>query len=42
MAIEPKVVHMEGCIGIEDTWTRTEEGLRRITAGESLPWHIEW
>lgn len=42
MAIEPKVVHMEGCIGIEDTWTRTEEGLRRITAGKSLPWHIEW
>ena len=42
MAIEPKVVHQEGCIGSEDTWTRDEDGLRPLTAGGAWPWVTTW
>lgn len=42
MAIEPKVVHPEGCIGSEDTWTRDEDGLRPLTAGGAWPWITTW
>lgn len=42
MAIEPKVVHTEGSIGSEDTWTRDEEGMRPITADGAIPWVTEW
>ena len=42
MAIEPKVVHPEGCIGSEDTWTRDEGGLRPLTAGGAWPWITTW
>ena len=42
MAIEPKVVHSEGCIGSEDTWTRDEDGLRPLTAGGAWPWITSW
>jgi len=42
MAIEPKVVHTEGCIGSEDTWTRDRDGLRPLTAGGAWPWITTW
>jgi Xaa-Pro aminopeptidase len=42
MAIEPKVVHPEGSIGIEDTWIRDEEGMRPISADGLWPSITEW
>ncbi len=42
MAIEPKVVHADGSIGTEDTWTRDSEGMRPITADGAIPWLTEW
>ena len=42
MAIEPKVVHVDGSIGTEDTWTRDSEGMRPITADGAIPWLTEW
>lgn len=42
MAIEPKVVYSEGCIGSEDTWIRDEDGMRPVTAGGAWPWLTEW
>ena len=42
MAIEPKVVHLDGSIGSEDTWVRDEEGMRPITADGAIPWITEW
>jgi Xaa-Pro aminopeptidase len=42
MAIEPKVVHETGSIGIEDTWLRTEEGMRSISAGSAIPSIMRW
>ena len=42
MAIEPKVVHEAGSIGIEDTWLRTEEGMRSISAGSAIPSVMRW
>ena len=42
MAIEPKVVYAEGCIGSEDTWIRDQEGMRPVTAGGAWPWLTEW
>jgi hypothetical protein len=42
MAIEPKVVHVEGSIGTEDTWIRDEEGMRPITADGLWPSITEW
>ena len=42
MAIEPKVVYEEGAIGIEDTWTRSSEGMSCLTAGDEFPYFTEW
>ncbi len=42
MAIEPKVIHEEGAIGIEDTWSRTAEGMECLTSGDRLPSLIQW
>jgi len=42
MAIEPKVIHEEGAIGIEDTWSRTVEGMECLTSGDRLPSLIQW
>ncbi|DAC31378.1 MAG TPA: aminopeptidase P family protein [Candidatus Poseidoniaceae archaeon] len=42
MAIEPKVVHVEGSIGTEDTWIRDEEGMRPVTADGLWPSITEW
>jgi len=42
MAIEPKLVHVEGSIGIEDTWVRTSEGMQCISAGSEYHWIQEW
>ncbi len=42
MAIEPKVIHEEGAIGVEDTWSRTAEGMECLTSGDSLPSLIQW
>ena len=42
MAIEPKVVHVDGSIGSEDTWVRDDEGMRPITADGAIPWITEW
>ena len=42
MAIEPKVIYEEGAIGIEDTWSRTSEGMECLTSGDRLPSLIQW
>ena len=42
MAIEPKVVHIEGSIGTEDTWIRDEDGMRPLTADGLWPAITEW
>ena len=42
MAIEPKVIHEKGAIGIEDTWSRTAEGMECLTSGDGLPSLIQW
>ena len=42
MAIEPKVIYEEGAIGIEDTWSRTAEGMECLTSGDRLPSLIQW
>ena len=42
MAIEPKVVHVDGSIGSEDTWVRDDEGMHPITADGAIPWITEW
>ena len=42
MAIEPKVIHDTGSIGIEDTWLRTEEGMRSISGGSAIPSVMRW
>jgi len=42
MAIEPKVIHRDGAIGVEDTWTRTSEGMECLTSGDGLPNLIRW
>ena len=38
MAIEPKLVYVDGSIGIEDTWLRTDEGLERLTLEGNNQW----
>ena len=38
MAIEPKLVYVDGSIGIEDTWLRTDEGLERLTLEDNNQW----
>lgn len=42
MAIEPKLIHRDGAIGIEDTWARSSEGLECLTSGGRLPKLIQW
>ena len=42
MAIEPKVVHLEGSIGSEDTWVMTDAGMEPITADGAFPWLYQW
>ena len=42
MAIEPKLVHRDGAIGIEDTWARVSDGMECLTSGERLPKLIQW
>ena len=42
MAIEPKLVYAEGSIGSEDTWIRSDEGMRAVTAHDAWPWLTEW
>ncbi len=41
MAIEPKVVFSEGCIGLEDTWIRTRKGLECITNSHGIELLVE-
>jgi Xaa-Pro aminopeptidase len=31
MAIEPKVIQIEGAVGIEDSWVRTTTGMERLS-----------
>jgi Xaa-Pro aminopeptidase len=42
MAVEPKVIHADGAIGIEDTWVRTSDGMECLTAGVEFPRISEW
>jgi hypothetical protein len=42
MAIEPKVIHPEGCIGTEDLFVRTPEGMEFLTMGDKFPIHSVW
>ena len=38
MAIEPKLVYLDGSIGLEDTWVKTAEGMERITLVGNNQW----
>ena len=42
MAIEPKVIHPDGAIGVEDCWVRTEDGMSCLSSGEDFPLWTEW
>lgn len=42
MAIEPKVIHPEGAIGVEDCWVREDDGMSCISSGEDFPLWTEW
>ena len=42
MAIEPKVIHDDGAIGMEDCWVRTEDGMSCLSSGEHFPLLTEW
>ena len=42
MAIEPKVIHPEGAIGVEDCWVRTSEGLSCLSSGDDFPMYTLW
>ena len=42
MAIEPKVIHKDGAIGIEDTWSRTKNGMICLTMGDKFSAITEW
>ena len=35
MAIEPKLVFNDGSIGVEDTWVKTKQGMKRVTLDDS-------
>ena len=37
MAIEPKVIHPDGAIGVEDCWVRTADGMSCLSSGEAFP-----
>jgi len=36
------VIHKDGAIGIEDTWTRTNDGMECLTMGNKFPKITEW
>ena len=36
MAIEPKVIYENGCIGTEDTFVRTRDGMEYLTMGDKF------
>ena len=42
MAIEPKVIHPDGAIGVEDCWVRTDDGMSCLSSGEKFPLWTEW
>ena len=42
MAIEPKVIYPDGCIGTEDTFVRTKDGMECLTMGDSFPLLTNW
>ncbi|MCH2637905.1 MAG: M24 family metallopeptidase [Candidatus Thalassarchaeum sp.] len=42
MAIEPKVIHPDGAIGVEDCWVRTADGMSCLSSGEAFPLWTEW
>jgi Xaa-Pro dipeptidase len=42
MAIEPKVIFPDGCIGTEDTFVRTRDGMEYLTMGDSFPLLTDW
>ena len=42
MAIEPKVIHPDGAIGVEDCWVRTVDGMSCLSSGDDFPLWIEW
>jgi Xaa-Pro aminopeptidase len=42
MAIEPKVIHPDGAIGVEDCWVRTVDGMSCLSSGEAFPLWTEW
>ena len=42
MAIEPKVIHPDGAIGVEACWVRTSEGLSCLSSGDDFPMYTQW
>jgi Xaa-Pro aminopeptidase len=42
MAIEPKVIYENGCIGTEDTFVRTRDGMEYLTMGDKFPFITDW
>ncbi len=42
MAIEPKVIHSDGAIGLEDCWARTSDGMQCLSSGDNFPLWTEW
>ena len=42
MAIEPKVIHADGAIGVEDCWVRTVDGMSCLSSGDDFPLWTEW
>ena len=42
MAIEPKVIHPDGAIGVEDCWVKTDDGMSCLSSGENFPLWTEW
>ena len=42
MAIEPKVIHPDGAIGVEDCWVRTADGMSCLSSGDDFPLWTEW
>ena len=42
MAIEPKVIYDNGCVGTEDTFVRTRNGMEYVTMGDKFPFITDW
>tara|TARA_Y100000996_G_scaffold318624_1_gene254739 strand:+ start:2397 stop:3653 length:1257 start_codon:yes stop_codon:yes gene_type:complete len=42
MAIEPKVIYENGCIGTEDTFVKTRNGMEYLTMGDKFPFITDW